>query len=338
MKIDAFAHIQPPAYSKRVRAALERGPDRDALQEWDLMLREDPALLNLDARWHSMDRFDDYRQILVPGAPAIESLGTPQEVADIARDLNDELAELVSTYPERFVGFAAALPMTDVELAVAELGRAVTELGALGAQVYTNVLGKPLDLPEFEPIFARAQELDRMLWLHPQRSESRSDYPDAGEPESRYEIYWTFGWPYETATAMARLVYSGVMDRYPRLKIITHHGGGLVPHMRGRLREWPWGTDAKAVRERLHKHPVEYLKQFYADTAMMGASHALRCTLDFFGIDHVLFGSDFGFGNDYLAKTIIDITELHLDPAVVEQLYHGNAERLLLAPASAAAV
>ncbi len=328
MKIDAFAHIQPPAYSQRVRRVLKTGNDQHALEEWEIMLREDPALVDLDARWHSMDRFDDYRQILVPGAPAIESLGTPAEVARLARDLNEELADLVAQHPERFLGFAAALPMSDVELALVELDHAVAKLGALGAQIYTNVLGKPLDLPEYEPLFARAEQLDKTLWLHPQRSASRADYPEI-ESESRYEIYWTFGWPYETATAMARLVYAGVMERHGALKVITHHGGGLVPHMRGRLREWPWSAEASAVRERLTKHPVEYLKLFYGDTAMMGASHALRCTIEFFGIDHVLFGSDFGFGNDYLAKTIIDITELHLPEDWLHKLYEGNARRLL---------
>jgi len=329
MKIDAFAHIQPPEYSRRVREFLERGNDREALAEWEIMLREDPALLSLEARWHSMDRFDDYRQILVPGAPPIESLGTPEEVTKLASDLNDELADLVATYPDRFAGFCAALPMTDVDAAVAELERAGTKLGALGGQVYTNVLGKPLDLPEFEKVFDRAEALDKTLWLHPQRSDTRADFPDAGETYSRYDIYWTFGWPYETSTAMARLVYAGVMERHPRLKMITHHGGGLVPHMRGRLREWPWGPEAGDVRETLKKHPVEYLKQFYADTAMMGASHAVRCTIEFFGVDHVLFGSDFGFGNDYLAKTIIDLTELGLDEETSARIFEGNARRVL---------
>jgi predicted TIM-barrel fold metal-dependent hydrolase len=330
MKIDAFAHIQPPDYSRRVRAFLERGKDREALEEWDLMLKEDPALLDLNARWRSMDRFDGYRQILIPGAPPIESLGTPEEVAGLARDLNDELAALVAQYPDRFLGFAAALPLSDVELALGEFDRASTKLGALGAQIYTNVLGKPLDLPEFEPLFARAEELDKALWLHPQRSATRSDFPDAGETASRYDIYWTFGWPYETATAMARLVYAGVLEQHPRLKVIAHHGGGLVPYMRGRLREWPWGPEGAAVRQRLRKHPVEYLKQFYADTAMMGNSPALRCAIEFFGADHVLFGSDFGFGNDYLAQTMLDIAELRLDEPTARQLYEGNARRILL--------
>src|SRR5579871_4023414 len=167
MKIDAFAHIQPPVYSQRVRALLEKGEDKLLLDEWELMLAEDPALQNLEARWHSMDRFDDYRQVLVPGAPPIEALGTADEVAVLARDLNDELADLVAQHPERFAGFAAALPMTDVELAVAELERAITKLGALGVQLYTNVCGKPLDLPEFEPVFAAVESFGKTIWLHP---------------------------------------------------------------------------------------------------------------------------------------------------------------------------
>jgi uncharacterized protein len=328
VKIDVFAHIQPPIYSERVTAALERKHGDPLLKEWELMVAEDPALVDLDARWHSMDRFEDYRQVLIPGAPPIEALGDPHEVAELARDLNDELDDLVSRFPYRFLGFAAALPMTSVDDAIAELRRATGELGALGAQIYTNVLGKPLDLPEFDGIFTEAERLGTTLWLHPYRGVDWSDYPFGGEAESRYNIYWTFGWPYETATAMARLVYSGVMERHPGLKVITHHGGGLVPHMRGRLREHPWGEDAATILG-LPQSPVTYFRRFYADTAMMGASHALRCAIEFFGIDHVLFGSDFGFGNDYLARTVIDITELRLDERETAMIYEENARRLL---------
>ncbi len=328
MKIDVFAHIHPPEYSRRVRQALARQRDSPLLEEWDLMLAEDPALIDLDARWHSMDRFEGYRQILVPGAPPIETLGTPAEAGSLASALNDELAALVGSFPDRFVGFAAALPMTSVALAVLELERAVVQLGALGVQLYTNVRGVPLDRPEFEPVLARVEALGAAVWLHLYRSTHWSDYPHGGEAVSHYNLYWTFGWPYETATAMARLVYSGVMERHPGLKVITHHGGGLISHMAGRLREAPWGDDAEAILS-LPRLPIEYFRRFHADTAMMGASHAVRCAIEFFGIDHVLFGSDFGFGNDYLARTLIDITELGLDERSSQLLYEGNARRLL---------
>lgn len=147
MKIDVFAHIRPPSYSKRVRAIVEHRHGDPLLKEWELMLAEDPALVDLDARWRSMDRFEDYRQVLVPGAPPIEALSEPAEVAELARELNDELADLVARFPERFVGFVAALPMSSVELAIPEMQRATAQLGALGVQVYSNVLGKRSTCP-----------------------------------------------------------------------------------------------------------------------------------------------------------------------------------------------
>jgi uncharacterized protein len=336
VKIDVFAHIQPPAYSARLQELLWRSRNK-RVEEYNVMLVEDPTLVDLDARWRSMDRFEDYRQVLVLGAPPLEELGDPESVADLARAANDELAELVARYPDRFVGFAAALPLSSVDLSLEEIDRVIgAGMGALGVQIYTNVCGRPLDSPEFEPLFARMEELDRAIWLHPARSLHWSDYPHGGEDESRYDIYWSLGWPYETAVAMARLVYSGVMERHPRLKIITHHGGGLVPHLRGRLTFLPWGKDGDVVRERLPRHPLDYHKRFYGDTAMMSAGHAVRCTIEFFGIDHVLFGSDFGFGPHFLHETINDIGSLDLDEESAGKLYEGNARRVLRLPESVA--
>jgi len=326
--IDVFAHIHPPEYSRQVRAILARRPEDQLLAEWELMLAEDPALVDLERRFHSMDRFEGYRQVLVPGAPPIETLGDPTEVARLARELNDELAALVAQHPGRFAGFAAALPSSDVNLAVAELRRARAELGALGVQLYTNVLGRPLDAPELEPIFAAAEALQATIWLHPYRSVHWPDYPRGGEQVSRFNLYWTLGWPYETAAAMLRLVYSGVIERHPRLTVIAHHGGGLIPHLAGRLRERPWGPDAPAIMS-LARSPREYLRSFYVDTAMMGASHAIRCAIEFFGIEHVMFGSDFGFGNDYLARTLIDLVELRLEGEAMRLLVEDNARRVL---------
>jgi predicted TIM-barrel fold metal-dependent hydrolase len=326
--IDVFAHIQPPEYARRVRSIVAQRPNDPLLAEWEPMLAEDPALADLDARWASMDRFDGYRQVLVPGAPPIETLGEAAEVARLAAALNDELAELVAAHPQRFVGFVAALPASDPDAAGTELERAVGSLGALGVQLYTNVLGRPLDDLRFAPLLARAEEMQAVIWLHPYRSLQWSDYPYGGERVSHYNLYWTYGWPYETAVAMSRLVYSGTMERHPQLKVITHHGGGLVPHMAGRLRERPWGEDAERILS-LPQDPLHYFRRFHADTAMMGASHALRCVIEFFGIEHVLFGSDFGFGDDYLARTVADVGELGLQPEQLKLLCEGNALRLL---------
>ena len=130
---------------------------------------------------------------------------------------------------DRFPAFVAALPMNDVEAALRELERAAGELGARGVQLFTNVRGRPLDEPEFFPVFEALAERDLAIWLHPARGAGSSDY--ASESKSRFEIWWTLGWPYETSAAMARLVFSRVFDRLPGLKVITHHMGGLVPYL-----------------------------------------------------------------------------------------------------------
>ena len=100
-------------------------------------------------------------------------------------------------------------------------------------QIYTNVAGKPLDRPEYRPFWKKMNELGAPIWLHPARGAETPDYID--EKKSLYEIWWTFGWSYETACAMLRLVYSKIMDDHPNLKIITHHFGGIVPMLEGRL-------------------------------------------------------------------------------------------------------
>ena len=105
------------------------------------------------------------------------------------------------------------------DASVAEAERAIYQLGALGVQIYTNVAGKPIDRPQYLPFWKKMNELAKPIWLHPARGASMPDYFD--EKKSLYEIWWTFGWSYETATAMARLVFSKIMDNHPGLKIIT---------------------------------------------------------------------------------------------------------------------
>src|SRR5260370_15514111 len=139
------------------------------------------------------------------------------------------MAELVRTHPDRFVGFACALPLNDTEASLQEIDRAVGDLGALGAQVFTNVQGVPLDHPIFEPIFARLESLGRAIWLHPTRNATWRDYPT--ETASDYGLWWSLGWPYETAAALSRLVCSSSIARSPHLKLIANEAPRLIPHL-----------------------------------------------------------------------------------------------------------
>jgi uncharacterized protein len=321
--IDAYAHIVPPRWAARVERLLENGvPERIRL--FDAWLHEDPVLVDLDARRRLLEPFPDYRQVLVLGVFPVGELGA--DTRALARDVNDELAELVRG-DERFLGFAAALPLDDPDGSVAELERAHAELGACGVLIQTNVGGVPLDDPRFEPLFARAHELDLAIWLHPTRSPVWPDYP--AEQESRYGIWWSLGWPYETAVAMTRLVFSGHMARYPRLKVITHHAGGLIPHFSGRL-DTIQAEDQREAFAAFTKPPLDYFRQFYADTAMFGAPHAVRCAVDFFGPRQVLFGTDMPLGGPaVIADTVADLKRLQLPPADEDAILEGNARRLL---------
>ncbi len=332
MKIDLFCHILPPAYFERMTAISARGA---YMQK---RIREIPVRVDLELRFRMMDLFGDYVQVLSLAAPPLEALAAADASPELARLANDSMAEIVARHPDRFPAFIASMPMNNVEAAVREIDRAVTELNAAGIQIFTNVNGRALDDPEFAPLFERMAALDRPIWLHPTRTATFADY--ATEPKSRFELWWAFGWPYETSVAMARILFAGYFDRFPNLKVITHHMGGMIPYFAGRIGP---GLDQLGVRtddedltaylKRLQKRPYDYFKMFYADTALFGAPDAMECGLKFFGADQVVFASDFPFdpekGTFNIRETIRDVDRLPISEADRTKIYEGNARRLL---------
>ena len=334
MKIDAFCHILPRPFFDRV---MELG-DTPAAAGLRGRIQGIPALYDLDVRLGQLEEFgSDYRQILSMAAPPVEDLGPPTVSRELARLANESQAELVSAHPERFVGFVACIPVNDVDASLAEIDYAVGELGAHGIQIYTHVNGEPFDRPRFEPIFEKMADLDRMIWVHPSRNADWPDYPT--EDRSLYEIWWALGWPYDTAVLMARMVFSGVLERYPDLKFLIHHGGSMIPHFSGRIGPGWDQLGSRTPPERKHevehsltKRPLEYFKKFYADTALMGAQHAIQCALEFFGPDHVLFASDSPYdpekGPGFIRETIKNLDSLDLSDVDRQKIYSGNAQRI----------
>src|SRR5215469_16710204 len=201
MKIDLFTHFFPKRYLQEFIEVGYAGKDIGK------RVRNVATIADLDARFRVMDEFGDYQQFLTLPAPPLEIMAGPDESPGLARVANDGLSELVAKHPDRFIGFAAALPMNNPDASVKELDRALTELGARGVQIFTNVSGRALDNPEFWPLFVEAARRDVPIWMHPARG---ADFPDyLCEKRSQYEIWWTFGWPYETSAAMARMVFAG---------------------------------------------------------------------------------------------------------------------------------
>ena len=332
MKIDIFNHIFPKVYFEKMINFSPNGKDIHR------RVREIPAIVDLDERFKIMDKFDDYVQVICLGAPPIEAYGPPSVSTEMAKVANDGMAELVSRYPDRFPGFVASLPMNDPAGLITEAKRAIMGLGAVGVQVPTNVLGRPLDKPETMPLFDLMAELDRPVWIHPARGADFSDYKS--ESKSHYEIWQTLGWPYETSVAMSHLVFSGLFDRHPHIKIITHHMGAMIPYFEGRVGSgWDQlgsrtsDEDYTLLLKKLKKRPYDYFHMFYADTALMGAREATVCGLKFFGVEKTLFATDAPFdpekGSAFIRWGIEIIDSLDITGEERKAIYEGNARNIL---------
>ena len=327
MLIDIYCHIYPDRFFQEMQKVSPK------LGNIGARLRGVTKLFDLDQRFREMDEFGDYREIISLPNPPIEDLAQGKIAETLARVGNDAMAELCAQHPKRFPAFAAAVALTDVDAAIAEAERAIRDLGARGVQIFTNIAGAPLDLPEFRPFFAAMAEHDLPIWLHPARTADMTDY--ATEPKSRYEMWWCFGWPYETSVAMSRLVFSGLFDRHPGIKIITHHLGGMIPFYDGRvgpglevLGARTSDEDYSKVLSSLKRPHLDYMHDFYGDTALFGGGiQAVRCGLEFFGADHVVFATDTPLGP--IAPTIDVIKRLDIADGDRRKIFAGNAERLL---------
>jgi predicted TIM-barrel fold metal-dependent hydrolase len=335
-KLDIFPHIFPLDYFERMKNIAEGNPGlAAALKRWMHI----PVLWDLDQRIRMMKRWPGYQQVLTLSMPAIEFLGSPDETPGLARMANDGMAQIVREQRELFPAFVASLPMNNVPASLAEMERAIVELGAKGVQIFTNVNGRPLDEPEFFPVFERmAKKYDLPIWVHPSRTAKFADYPT--EQKSKYEIYWLFGWPYETSAFMARMVFSQMFEKLPNLKIITHHLGAMAPFFVNRIGYGmdQFGTrttdeDYESLLKRMNKRPLDFFRMFYGDTSVNGSASAIRCGLDFFGVEHVLFGTDCPFdpegGPLFIRETIKTLERMALKPGDRRKIYFGNAMNML---------
>ncbi len=352
MKIDVYAHICPRKFidyfSDHV-VSPEKLKETDWPAGW-------PMLWDIDKRLAIMDKYEDYAQVLIPTGPAHGVFRSPEEAAELARIFNDGLAELVNKYPEKFVGAVAYLPMNGIDTTLKEIDRAIGELGFRGICMDTPIYQlkkpdgvnydydydtvKPIDSPELMPIYESMSRHKLPIWIHPRGASGVPVYK--GEKRGKYGLSHVFGWPIESAMAMGRLVCSGIMAKYPNLRFITHHcGGGIVPALVGRLDNsfdslkfggMKWGQadgeDPFGV-----KRPVDYFRMFYADTALYGDTAGLMCGHAFFGVDHMLFGTDYPWdieeGDKYIRLTINAVNRMNIPDADKEKIFEGNARQIL---------
>ena len=321
MRIDAFAHALPV----ELRGAVLGRLSSSDLVNWSNL----SGLIDLESRLGLMDCLGIDVQVLTTPSPPLESMFDVNTACRLAELANEGMAKLVREQPDRLRG-VATLPLVDPAWAIVELQRAVHDLGLEGPLIYTHVNGRPLDGPELEPFWTAVEELGVPVWLHPDRPRAIPDY--SGEEESLYGMFLVLGWPYETSVAMARLVLSGVMARHPRLRILVHHGGAMIPFFHKRIEmnyQKGQGRVPAVVDESVDIG--RDLRRFYVDTVLQGARGALDAAILFFGADHVLFATDVPFGPngglDFAEASLHSVDRLPLQER--EAIFAGNATDLL---------
>jgi len=330
MRVDAYTHFFPERFFTKLNEVA--GDYKDMGKR----IRSLPALFDINVRKKIVDGHKDYQQILSYPQPPIEKFAkSPADIDEFCKIINDGFAELVAKEKDHFPGWVAQVSLAAQDAGVAEAERALKN-GALGVQIYTNVAGKPLDRPEYLPFFKKMNELGAPVWLHPARGAEMPDYID--EKKSLYEIWWTFGWSYETGCAMMRLVYSKIMDNHPNLKIITHHFGGIVPMLEGRIGPGndvmgsrTTDEDYVSLRKSLKKRPLDYFKQdFWADTAAFTAVPATKAGMEFFPVDKIVFASDCPFdpegGTMYPRETLRILEKQNLSKTDQDKIFYKNLE------------
>jgi predicted TIM-barrel fold metal-dependent hydrolase len=264
-----------------------------------------PSMYDVDARLKMMDDCGINLSILLP-LPNIETVppvyDNPALAIQAAKLINDTIAEIVVHHPKRFLG-VALLPTTNADIMLTELERAVTQLHAVGGYFIASPTSKPPDHPDYMQLYGKAVELNVPLWMHPSRPMNFPDYTLDTPPVSKYFLPVILGWIEDSSIAMARIVLKGVFDTYPGLKIITHHRGAMIPLLANRLQEqFDFAEEMGLPMDTTISKPyIEHFKKFYCDTTcyLDSETELVKVAYDFFGPDHVLFGTDAPYSTNY---------------------------------------
>ncbi len=295
MIIDAYSHGLHGDYLDQLA---------DAGGEWTkkviaaerLRALDRPQMLNVQLRLEQLDRYGIDMQVVTPSNYwNIDCFpGNTKERLAVTRALNDNMARLMEDSKGRLPAIASMTLASFGPGHHHEMERAIRTLGLKGVCIQSNINGKPLDAPEFESFWSQVAEMDIPVYIHPQdpAQNAHRSY------EVEYDLIHNFGWPFETVLMLTRLVFSGVMERYPGLKIVSHHlGEGMVPFFWGRILETYAPDEQPRLIGRTIPRPLfDYFSRFYYDTAVGGNAAAIRCAYEVFGADQLIFATDAPFG------------------------------------------
>jgi aminocarboxymuconate-semialdehyde decarboxylase len=290
--VDIHCHVFTPAADDVVKDSYNPAVDNmamfsnEATRAVNRKQMEDirPLLSSIERRLADMDKMGVDIQAISTAPPQFYYWAAPELGRQAAEIINNRIAEIVGDHPDRFVGLAT-VPLQAPEFAVTELERAVKQLGFRGVEICTNVAGEDLSAERFRPFFAKAQELDVLIFMHPNGFTQ-------GQRLSEHYFTNVIGNPLDSTVAVSHLIFGGVLDAYPKLKICVAHGGGFLPAYSGRMDHAHAGrSDCRLC---IKKKPTSYLKKLYFDTIVF-TPHQLEYLVGQYGSDHVLLGTDYPY-------------------------------------------
>jgi len=323
MIIDFHSHYYPPKYmqalqsgqsSVRVTIDADGNPNIHYPGDYNVAVR---GHRDLAYRQDVLDQHGVTMQVLTLTTPGTH-VETPSTAVRLAALVNDEFKEAMETRARHFTALAT-LPLNDPAASVRELERALSQLGMRGAMLFSNVNGAALSDKRFWPMYEVANDRDAVLYIHP-------EHPVGVEAMLEYWLMPLCGFLFDTTLAAASLVFSGVVERYPRIRWALCHLGGTIPYLAERLDR---GFHAfRECRANIDREPSSYLKTFFYDTVNFNQG-ALKLAIEFAGADHILAGSDYPHKIGSIPSMLDAIRALPVTDAERAGIFGGNAARLL---------
>lgn len=315
MIIDILAHHISRSVGKLLLKAKYYGEGRQLLYP--------PQNADPEVRLKLMEKYGINIQALSQTAPVLLGFGA-KDAAEISRLSNNDNYALCKAYPDRFVNICI-VSLLDMKSATKELDRSINELDCRGVTVATNQNGKGLDSPEYFPFYEKLAEHDLPLFIHPIHWES---YPLV-DMDKGWRMMHVFGWPFDTTQAIWRLIFGGVIDRYPTLKVVTHHLGAMLPYFARRIETNFDGF----LKDKLPRHISKYWANIYGDTALDGTIAAYPCGYAFFGPERMMYGTDYPFGpeagEDFIRENLLGVKALDIPDKDKNKILDESARKLL---------
>ena len=285
---------------------------------------DNSCYVDTEAHIRDMQHFKIDKQILSLPTPSVDKVADPEDALRLSMMINDEISGMVRKNPDKFLGFAT-IPMNDPTLATKEIRRTVTDLGFKGIVISSNTQGKFYDGEEYDVVFETLERLKVPVFIHPSE-------PVTGKQIGQdYKLTLIFGWPFDTTLSVSRLVFSGLLEKYPDLKIIAAHGGGMIPFFAGRIEMLAKVAAGGGKRISVEK-PTEAFKKLYYDAAFFNAD-SLELLARFAGPDHIVYASDYPFGQNLgrncYEQSIAMMESARLDSGAKDKIYGTNILSLL---------